>query len=144
MNLLKSISLLQLQKQNKMYNDNLIKNKKAQVGETMTWIVATVIILVVMFLFIFAVSLISPNKEAMFGLGNMVKDEGSILADQQITFAVQEKQVNGVSIKDMINQDEEKAKQEIEKILGEFKENGVDCKPSIKNKFLVLDCKNEK
>ncbi len=37
-----------------MLNNKILTNKKAQIGETITWVIATVIIVVVLLLFIYA------------------------------------------------------------------------------------------
>ena len=42
---------------------NLIGNRKAQMGETITWIVATIIILVVLFLSVFATNFYLNNRK---------------------------------------------------------------------------------
>ena len=45
-----------------MQNKNLLNQKKGQIGETMTWVVATLIIVVVLFISIYTSSLISKTK----------------------------------------------------------------------------------
>jgi|TARA_B100001971_G_C18083236_1_gene479450 hypothetical protein len=45
-----------------MQNKNLLNQKKGQIGETMTWVVATLIIIVILFISIYMSSLISKTK----------------------------------------------------------------------------------
>ena len=42
-----------------------IKNKKAQIGETITWVVATIIIIAILILSIYVASLLSNTKKTL-------------------------------------------------------------------------------
>ena len=61
---------LLLEKQKKMFNKKIgifMKDKRSQIGETMTWVVATVIIIVILLVSIFiATSYLGKNKGADF------------------------------------------------------------------------------
>ncbi len=123
----------------------LIKNKNAQVGETLTWIVATIVIIILLIIFVYAVYAISKTKNISFSLGGFVADEGSSLAKQQMLFAILEK--DGGKIKKLLLDGKSSdAKSEILKLLADFKNRRLDCK--LKNKIikinreeLGLDCK---
>ncbi|MFA5953656.1 MAG: hypothetical protein WC812_03620 [Candidatus Pacearchaeota archaeon] len=54
---------------------NYKKNKTAQVGDTISWIIATVVILVVLFLFVFATSLLSEGKTLITAKQGVFSDE---------------------------------------------------------------------
>ncbi|MCA9487421.1 MAG: hypothetical protein KC516_00490 [Nanoarchaeota archaeon] len=41
----------------------MLNNKKAQLGETLTWVVATILILVILFFFVFGSSLLGKTKD---------------------------------------------------------------------------------
>jgi len=74
-------------------------NKKAQVGETMTWIVATIIIIVILILTIYASSVLSKLKEVKYD------DESAKKIDrleQKITFAYNVDTSNAKFIEDWI------------------------------------------
>ncbi len=73
-------------------------NKKAQVGETMTWIVATVIIIVILILTIYTSSVLSKLKVMKpDGLTNKVDR-----LEQKITFAYNVDPSNAKFIEDWI------------------------------------------
>jgi len=121
-----------------------IKNKKAQVGETLTWTVATIAIFIILVLFVFAVSTLSNKKDVVFGIGNYITDKGSILAEQQVFFAILNK--DGGKIKQLVEQGNlEGAQTEINKIFAEFEQQGLKCKLNkatlkIKNQEIGLEC----
>lgn len=52
-------------------------NKKAQVADTVTWIIATIIILVILFLFILGSSLFSETKKITSYKSSLFSDKGS-------------------------------------------------------------------
>lgn len=49
-------------------------NKKAQVGETITWIIATVVLIVVLIVFIFISSTLAKEKSLQVNLKNNLED----------------------------------------------------------------------
>jgi hypothetical protein len=70
-------------------NSAIRKNKKkAQIGETLTWIVATLIIIVILFVFIFASVLMSKVK--IIKMGDVETDlKESNLLEKKTSFAHQ-------------------------------------------------------
>lgn len=50
-----------------MQNKNLLNHKKSQIGETITWVVATLIIIVVLLISVYASSLLSKTKDFSSG-----------------------------------------------------------------------------
>ena len=113
-----------------MLQNNL--NRKAQVSETLTWIVATIVILVFSVIFVYSVSLLSTSEkitnlgeiEMVFSRLTQAEDSGK--ASQEMLFAILSKD-NG-KIKNLIlNNDNNKAEIEAGKILNEFSKQGVNC-----------------
>jgi len=106
-----------------MLNKNL---KKAQIGQTMTWVVATIVILFILFLFVFVSG--SDGFLRSIGAGHFVEDKGSDFAIQQSLFAILGQNDGG--IKGLLEK-EELDKGEIEEkvgiILDEFEKQGVNC-----------------
>lgn len=49
-----------------MSNNKRQKNKKAQIGETMTWVIATIIIIAILVFSIYASSLLAKTKKTIF------------------------------------------------------------------------------
>jgi hypothetical protein len=60
-----------INKEEKMFN----KNKKAQVGDTVTWIIATIIILVMIFFFVLGSSLLSETKKIVGYKSGLFSDQ---------------------------------------------------------------------
>lgn len=88
-----------------------IGNKHAQVGETLTWVVATIVILVILFIFIFSVSTLSIKKKIVFGIGGYVEPEPSIMQNQQMLFSILEykpAELSGKSIREAIAEERTK------------------------------------
>lgn len=99
-------------------------NKKGEVSETMTWVFATIVILVLVFLFLFAVNLMGQERNLNFGF----KTEDSGVSNQEMLFAILNKEVNGKTIKELIiNGNNEIAKGEVDKILNDFSYYNVKC-----------------
>ena len=64
----------------------MLNNKKAQIGETMTWIVATLIIIVIMGIFIYASTLLAKTKS--LGLPDLNLDGEKVdLIEMKISLA---------------------------------------------------------
>jgi hypothetical protein len=110
-----------------MYSN--IKNKKAQIGETMTWTVATVIIVIVLMIFMLSVSLIAGKKNVAFDLGNFVEDQGSDIAVQQMLFSILKYDTgNGKTIGRLIdNKEYSEVQKEVNIILKKWEGQGVVC-----------------
>lgn len=115
-----------------------IKNKKAQVGETITWSVATIIILVLLFLFIMSVGLMASSKKPFLGLGRVALDEGSKISNNERLLAILNKKVGGKELFVLIEEAREKElnrgikdysviEKEVKKILDEAEQKGIKC-----------------
>ena len=50
----------------------MIKNKKAQISDTLTWVVATIIIVVILLIFIFVSSILAKAKDVSDDVGSKV------------------------------------------------------------------------
>lgn len=124
-----------------MSNKNKGISKKAQIGQTMTWVVATLVILLILFLFISAAGSDKIYSKVL-GAGHFIEDKGSAFASQQTLFAVLSKETESQTIKDIISsQDYEKTRIEIQKILDKFEEDGVKCRfeISVPKKFQDIE-----
>ena len=98
-------------------------NKKAAIGATMTWIVATIIILFVIILFVFASGILGFE---LFG-GDAYPKETSTKSEQML-FALLNTKFNGKTLTEHLNEEDwEKNLKEIEKeiyeIVKRFPEN---------------------
>lgn len=93
-----------LEKQRKMHNENSGKNK-GQVGETMTWMVATIIIIVILGISIFATQfIINPDKEITYSED---KEKDLFATKSIIAFLKNEKNVELLKNKDYVNFEKE-------------------------------------
>lgn len=111
-----------------------MKNKKAQIGQTMTWSVATIIIIFILGIFVFAAS--SNNFLKLFGAGSEVPDSGSSFAEQQMVFAILDK--DDGKIKTLIEQEKwDEAEQGIKVILDGWKSDGLVCSFSVSKGVIV-------
>jgi hypothetical protein len=63
------------------------KNKKAQIGETMTWIVATIIIIVVLSIFIYTSDLLSKTKNLTLADSKISLDKDKDIIKIKSSFA---------------------------------------------------------
>ena len=63
----------------------ILRNKKAQVGETLTWVIATVIIVVILLGSVYAVSLIRKSKNWRIGGSNQIIGNADLLATKSLT-----------------------------------------------------------
>ena len=54
------------------------KNRKAQVGETITWVIATIVIVVILIISIYAASLLAQTKKK-FSFGTVQREEDLIM-----------------------------------------------------------------
>jgi len=57
------------------------KNKRGQVGDTVTWIIATIIIVVMIFFFVFGSSLLAETKEVHKFRGKIISEESEVNYD---------------------------------------------------------------
>lgn len=110
-------------------------NKKAEIGVTLTWFSAFIIIFFIMVIFLSATILISANKKASFGSDVInIKEKNNVFENQKILLDFLEKEIifdNGkpkiknVIIKGFSNSDErtktrDKLKEEMDKISKEI------------------------
>ncbi len=99
-------------------------NKKAAIGATMTWIVATIIILFVIILFVYASGFLAGSeafKEWFKIKDNLMEETISSVESEQILLALLQTEVDGKSVKEHIedkgNFKEEVLKKELNPIL---------------------------
>ena len=98
--------------------------KKSQIGQTMTWTVATVIIVLILLLFIFAAG--SEGVFKILGAGKEIDDSGSRVMDQQMLFAMLD--YNYGKLRVMIEENKfDEAKVLAQTMLDEFETNGIIC-----------------
>ncbi|MCK5149779.1 hypothetical protein KAJ87_02545 [Candidatus Pacearchaeota archaeon] len=69
-------------------------NKKAQLGETMTWIVATLIIIVILLIFIYVSSVLSGIKKIGISDLKFDLDEKKDFISSKTTFAYLNKEIS--------------------------------------------------
>jgi len=100
----------------------MLFSKKGQVGQTMTWFMATIIIFFVVFLFLFLVDLMGTSLKVI-GLN---QEDNSIGATSQTLLAILQR--NDGEIKNFILNDEyDKAQIGASKILDDLAEKGLEC-----------------
>ena len=96
-------------------------NKKAAIGATMTWIVATIIILFVIILFVYGTKLFVTSEEirrSFWVKGNLVRETILSAESEQMLLALLETKIDGKSVKDHLS--EENYKTHLNKIKGEL------------------------
>ena len=84
--------------------------KKAQIGETLTWVVATILILVILLIFIFISLTLSKSKEISLNKPSAEElrpssELGEVGSKNSIAFSL--KNENEESIKEWLNENEE-------------------------------------
>jgi hypothetical protein len=113
------------------------KNKKGDVSETMTWIFATIIILVLVGVFLFAVSFLGKTK-SLTGFNSYSYDESGI-ANKEMLLAILSKKIDGKSILEKINEGNyESVSSNVKGILDEFSKEGVVCNFYIYEKGSII------
>ncbi len=125
-------------------------NKKSQISETMTWIIATIAILVMTFVFVFAVSVISTTEKVPESLSSV----GSVLSRlagsgdsgvevQQMLFGILNK--DSEKIKKLIqNEKYDDVEKSVTGILSEFSKSGVNCNFYIYELGVIYDTEHVK
>lgn len=83
----------------------MLKNKKAAIGETMTWIIATLIILVVLSIFIYGSHLLGKFKYV--SSGEIEVEDGKDLLKTKTDVALSKNRANTNRIKTWILQEKE-------------------------------------
>lgn len=87
---------------------NKIKNKKAAIGATMTWVVATIIILFVIIVFVYAAKLLADKKDFKFSSGqNLVVQSGVV---EQNLLGLMQTDINGKTLLQILVDGEQKEK----------------------------------
>lgn len=65
----------------------MLNNKKAQIGETMTWVIATIIIVVIMSIFIYTSTLLAKTKSVNLPDSKIWEEKETDLISMKISFA---------------------------------------------------------
>lgn len=65
----------------------MLNNKKAQIGETMTWVIATIIIVVIMSIFIYTSTLLAKTKSVNLPDIKIGEKKETDLIPMKISFA---------------------------------------------------------
>ncbi len=87
---------------------NKIKNKKAAIGATMTWVVATIIILLVIILFVYAARLLAEKKNLEFSSGQSLAVQSG--AAEQSLLGLMQTNINGKTLLQILVDGEQKEK----------------------------------
>jgi len=100
-------------------------NKKAAIGATMTWVVATIILLVVTIFFIYSSYILAEEKEMLgFELFVQEVEQSSSIQSEQILLALLETELEGKKIKDyIINRDYNLLEEKINPILSKIRDD---------------------
>ncbi len=100
----------------------MLNNKRGTIGATMTWVVATIIILVVVIIFVYAAGVLAGSEWAK----NLFKIEGAVgvgktssaVDSEQMLLALLQTKINGESVQQiLINEDYEKLGANLREIL---------------------------
>ena len=112
----------------------MYKNKRAAAGTTMTWIPATIIILLVMILFVYASGVLAESeefKEWFKKKGNFDRESISSADSEQMLLALLETKIDGKILLEHLNEDNwaknlNKIEKEIEEIVNKFPGNNKE------------------
>jgi len=117
----------------------MFDNKKAAIGATMTWVVATIIILFVVVFFIYASYEIAKDKH-LLGFDKFIqKKEASGTGAEQTLLALLQTEINEMSIQGYITNDRySEVEAEVNLILDELKFDG-EAVVYTQNKKISLD-----
>ena len=110
-------------------------HKRGQVGQTMTWMVATIIILVLAFIFVYITGALASVK-SVIGLDvEYLSNEDTGIGTQQMLFAILEKDVGGlIKVGDFAS-----VSTNVRDILSDFENEGVECNFVIEGKVNLGD-----
>ncbi len=98
--------------------------RKGQIGETTTWVVATIVIFFVVFLFLYLVGIIDNFTIE----SEKFKGELSGIAGKEMLFAVLSRDVEGRSVLELIKSEEfGLARGSVEDSLSVFSQDGFTC-----------------
>lgn len=80
----------------------MYKNKKATIGATMTWVVATIIVLFVIIIFVYASGVLAGKKGALDFKPSVQIAKYSSVESEQMLLALLRTEINGKTVKDYI------------------------------------------
>ena len=69
-------------------------NKKGQIGETMTWLIATVIIILIIIMFLFSSSILSKAKNIKITFNNLEISSDVLLVKSTFTYFLLGKEIS--------------------------------------------------
>lgn len=100
-------------------------NERGQAGETMTWIVATIVIVVMIVMFLFVVNLIAQTKIPSFSSTGVKKND---LGTEEMLIGILNYKSGNETVNQMINSAEyDKVTASVTSLLASFSLNGVSC-----------------
>ena len=83
----------------------ILRSKRAAIGEAITWVVATIIVLVVMTIFIFASNIMAKGKN--LGVGGETEIEIGELIEIKTGLAFEQNELNKESIENWIKKEKD-------------------------------------
>jgi hypothetical protein len=101
-----------MRKNKRRENRFFLERKRAAIGATMTWVVATIIIFFVIFLFVLGSQAMATSGKfkKIFSLresgSEQIAELGSAIASEQMLLALLETKVDGRSVKELVINDE--------------------------------------
>lgn len=112
-------------KMNKIKKINRKMQKKGQVGETLTWVAATLVIILMIVAFLFLVNILAKTKIPSFDIsGSKVND----MAAEETLLAILSYKVNEKSVNDLIKaKSYSDASSAVNSALDNFASNGLAC-----------------
>jgi len=114
-------------------------NKKATIGATMTWVVATIIILFIIIFFIYASYYIAKEKGVLGFEGFIQEKENSGIVSEQSLLAVLQTEIKGRMVIDYILQGEySEVEEDVSLFLGEFDFEDSESIVYFKGKKIIL------
>ena len=115
-------------------------NKKATIGATMTWVIATMIILFVIIFFIYA-SYSIAKEEKLLGFDRVIQEKKNSNVDaEQTLLAILQTEIDGLEIRGYISQGRySEIKNQVDLILEELELDGSKALVYIGDKKVVFD-----
>ncbi len=109
--------------------------KRGQVAETMTWITATIVILVVTFIFLAAVTLLAKSKSLGSPLDFSISTESRVVTQQLLFALLAVSNTEGTKIQELIAGEKygDVMREPVQGVLTRFKEQNFYCSFSVKN-----------
>jgi len=101
-----------------------MSNKKATIGATITWTVATIIILLVIIMFIYSSYILAKEKDLIEGVDLKLSSESDAGARETL-FAILNTKINGETVRDSIIKDKDyEPSESVKAITGRIKIQG--------------------